>query len=119
MSDVLNEFYQQRPELRVQANDGFLIQAAEKPLTVDGLSIAAARLQESLALIPAAQRAWDEYRLSNRVKAGTAFRAQFLEQWRAKELQSEQERLVQQFPHLSGRPINVLREAQTKHELVE
>src|SRR5258708_20942287 len=105
MSDVLTEFYQQRPELNVRANDQFLIEAAEKPHTISGLLLAANRLQDSLLLTPAAQSAWDEYRFLNPDKAGLAFRAQFLEQWRVKELKSGQNLPAGKVSHLRARPL--------------
>jgi hypothetical protein len=86
---TLTEFYRLRPELDVRANDGFLIEKAEKPISIQSLVIAANQLESTLLITPAFQSAWDEFVFYNPEKNRLAFRREFLEEMREKEIQSE------------------------------
>ena len=86
---TLAEFYQRkRPDLDVRANDSFLIEKAGKPISIQNLLVAANQLQDTLLLTPAYQSAWDGFVFYDPEKKGTAFRRQFLEQMRLKEIKS-------------------------------
>lgn len=87
---ILAEFYQVRPDLDVRANDGFLIEKAGKPITVESLAVAASQLEGTLLITPAYLSAWNEFVFYNPEKKGTAFRRQFLEEMRQKENQSKE-----------------------------
>ena len=87
--ETLAAFYKLRPELDVRANDGFLIEAAQKPITIQSLVTAANQLESTLLITPAYQSAWDEFVFYNPEKNRMAFRRQFLEEMREKEIQLE------------------------------
>jgi hypothetical protein len=121
---TLAEFYQRkRPDLNVRANDSFLIERAGKPITAESLLIAASQLEGTLLLTPAYQSAWNQFVLFNPKKKSTAFRRQFLDVMRQKEIQSaekhEYNSLLKELGRedLRGIPLRDLREiAATQRE---
>ena len=101
MSDkqTLAEFYRLRPELDVRANDGFLIEQAEKPISIQTLAVAATQLERMLLLTPAYQSAWDEFVYYNPSKNNQAIRREFLDEMRAREEAYEYTALLNEIRH--------------------
>ena len=120
---ILAEFYKLRPDIDVNANDKTLIYTAS-PVSISSLSAAATRLESELLLAPAYKSAWDEYAFLNPDRSGIAFRREFLEKTRNKEIQltaqREYDSLIKQFgENLRGTPIEKLREMGVRHDLIE
>jgi hypothetical protein len=84
---ILTDFYRQRPEFDVRANDSFIIEKATKPLTIESLWVAADQLRDKLVLAPAFASAWHEFTALNPNRNNAAERNQFAEQMREKEVQ--------------------------------
>jgi hypothetical protein len=119
---VLEEFFKSRPELNVQANQNFLLDLAGKPVTIEGLTRAAAQLRDSLALAPAYEDAWDEHRYAHPSDNNSAGRALFIEKLRKKEVQQaesrEYEALIKQVGEKwRGEPLERLREIAEKRRI--
>ena len=87
--ETLAAFYRRRPELDVRANDGFLLEQATKPISIQSLTIAANQLESTLLITKEYQSAWDEFVFYNPEKNRMAFRRQFLDEMREKEIQLE------------------------------
>jgi hypothetical protein len=87
--ETLVAFYKLRPELDVRANDGFLLEQATKPISIQSLTIAANQLESTLLITKEYQSAWDEFVFFNPEKNRMAFRRQFLDEMREKEIQLE------------------------------
>jgi hypothetical protein len=130
---VVEEFYQQNPQWRREANTSFLLERSTKPVTVESLVAAAYLLRESLLLAPDYQEEWEnekerlerekELGLSSSYhraeQIGTAHRIAFIEKLREKEMKEEQERLVEELGGGSfrGLPLEDLRQiAATRKE---
>src|SRR5258708_3188936 len=81
MSDeqMIENFFEARPEFAVVANGPMLSDKASRPLTVESLIYAANQLEGVLLLAPAYQSAWDEYKFYNSEKRGLALRRILLE----------------------------------------
>ncbi len=118
---TLAEFYRLRPELDVRANDGFLIEKAGEPISIQSLMVAANKLEGTLLITPAYESAWDEFLFHNSEKKGAAFRRQFLEEMRLKEIQSaekhEYNSIIKELGRedLRGLPLEDLREIAATH----
>jgi hypothetical protein len=119
MNEILTKFYKLRPDLDVRANDGFLIEKAEKPISIPSLLVAAHQLEDTLLLTLAYQSAWDEFVFYNPEKKSTAFLRQFLEEMRQKEQKYEYDSLLKELGRedLRGIPLEDVREiAATQRE---
>lgn len=121
---ALAEFYQLRPELDIRANDSFLIEKAA-PVSIHSLSVAAIQLEDKLLIAPAYESAWQAFVLYNPEKKGTAFRREFFEKMRDKEIQAakkhEYDSLIKELGRedLRGTPLQDLREIVVKPRLIE